>query len=273
MTLTATAIFDQIAMLRQRGEDFCVVTVVRTANATSAKAGAKAIVTGDGVISGFIGGACVQGTARRAAAEVLQSGKPRLIRVKPKEDVDSSIDGDGVELRTSACPSGGTVELFIEPMMQAPRLIVLGASPVGAALVSLAGAMGYRTLVACPAADQETMPGAHDYESSFGLDDRNVVPSDTLVIATQGRGDRPALEVAISSQASYIAFVGSRRKAEKLKQDMAGQGCDDARLSRIKAPAGLDIGAIEPEEIAVSIMAEIIQSRRQRQKQPLEPDA
>ncbi len=273
MTLTATAIFDQIARLRERGEDFCVVTVVRTANATSAKAGAKAVITGDGEISGFIGGTCVQGTARRAAGEVLKSGRPRLIRVKPKDDVAGDTDSDGVELRSSACPSGGTVELFIEPMMQAPRLIVMGASPVGAALVSLAVAMGYRTLVACPQADREKMPGAHDYDDGLALAGGDVVLADTLVIATQGRGDRTALEAAAKSKADYIAFVGSRRKAEKLKQDMAAQGLDTAVLDRIKAPAGLDIGAIEPEEIAVSIMAEIIQTRRQRHARLEELDA
>lgn len=262
MSIMATEILNQIADLRERGEEFCVVTVVRTADATSAKAGAKAVVTGDGVISGFIGGSCVQGAVRQAADEVLRSREPKLIRVKPKDTVAGPVDADGVELHSSACPSGGTVELFVEPMLQAPRLMVFGASPVGAALVGLARAMGYRTLVACPAADHGNMPGADSYLDGFELTDADVSPGDALVVATQGRGDRPALKAAANSSASYVAFVGSRRKAEKLKQDLSARGCDDDLVSRVKAPAGLDIGAIEPEEIALSIMGEVIQVRR-----------
>lgn len=264
MSIMASEILDQIVALRARGEEFCVVTVVRTANATSAKAGAKAVVTRDGELSGFVGGTCVQGSVRQAAREALREGKARLIRVKPKDDVADAVDADGVELHASACPSGGTVELFIEPMVQARRVIVFGASPVGAALVSLAAAMGYRTLVACPKGDPGRMPGADAYNDGFDLDEE-ITATDAVIVATQGRGDRPALEHAVRSEAHYIAFVGSHAKAAKLKQDLADGGCEPALLQRIKAPAGLDIGAIEPEEIALSIIGEVIQRRREVQ--------
>ncbi len=265
MSIMAAGILDQIEALRARGEEFCVVTVVRTADATSAKAGAKAVVSRDGEISGFVGGACVQGSVRRAAGEVLGSGEAKLIRVKPKEAVKGAVDADGTELHSSACPSGGTVELFIEPMLLAPRVVVMGASPVGAALVSLANAMGYRTLAACAIDEQALMPDAGTYAEGFDLSAHVPAATDALVIATQGRADRKALESAAKSDAGYIAFVGSHRKGENLKAALAGAGCDPALLARVKTPAGLDIGAIEPEEIAVSIMAEIIRWRRSRQ--------
>ena len=265
MSIMAAGILDQIEALRARGEEFCVVTVVRTADATSAKAGAKALVSRDGAISGFIGGSCVQGSVRRAAGEVLAAGEAKLIRVKPKERVDGKVDADGTELHSSACPSGGTVELFIEPMLQAPRVIVMGASPVAAALVSLADAMGYRTLAACAPDERAKVPDAAVYGEGFDLTGHAVAQADALVIASQGRGDRKALEAAAQSSAGYIAFVGSRRKGDKLKADLAAAGCSKEQLARVKTPAGLDIGAIEPEEIAVSIVAEIIGWRRKRQ--------
>ena len=113
-----------IAALLQKGEEFCVATVVRTENATSAKAGAKAVVLADGTIKGFLGGGCVQRAIRRASEAVLREGEPRLIRVKPKDDVAVSVDVDGTELHRSACPSGGTVDMFIEPLRRAPRIVV-----------------------------------------------------------------------------------------------------------------------------------------------------
>ncbi len=266
MSTTASNILDQIETLRSRGEEFCVATVVRTADATSAKAGAKAVVTRDGTISGFVGGGCVQGSVRRAAVDVLASGKARLIRVKPKDTVTGAIDDDGTELHPSACPSGGTVELFIEPMLVAPRLIVLGASPVAAALLHLANAMGYRSLAACSESEREAVALSDQYTNGFDLGTAATQAIDAIVVATQGRGDFEALKAAFRTDAGYLAFVGSHRKAGKLKQDRATAGVDHRRLDTLRSPAGLDIGAIEPEEIALSIFAEIIQWRRSRVK-------
>lgn len=263
MNITSAEILNRINDLRSRNEEFCVVTVVRTANVTSAKAGAKALVTSGGDIFGFVGGGCVTGAVRRVAAEVLASGAPRLIRVKPKEDVVEQLDADGVELHKSSCPSGGTVELFIEPMRMAPRCIVCGASPVAASLVALANDMGYRTVVAALAEDHDRLPGADTYIAGFDLEAANPAASDAIVVSTQGKRDREALHAALATDADYVAFVGSRRKAATLKTAIREKGLAAARIERLKAPAGLDIGAIEPEEIALSIMSEIVSRRRQ----------
>lgn len=262
MSITSAEILDRINALRSRNEEFCVVTVVRTANITSAKAGGKALVTSGGEIFGFVGGGCVTGAVKRVAAEVLASGAPRLIRVKPKEDVVEQLDADGVELHKSSCPSGGTVELFIEPMLMAPRCIVCGASPVAASLVALAKAMGYRTVVAALEEDHVRLPGADSYIAGFELDAVNPVAGDAIVVSTQGKRDREALHAALSTDARYVSFVGSRRKAATLIAALREKGLTEQQIGRLKAPAGLDIGAIEPEEIALSIMGEIVNRRR-----------
>jgi len=251
-----------IAALRQRGEDFCVVTVVRTENATSAKAGAKAVVMPDGAIRGFLGGGCVQGAVRRAAAAVLEDGAPRLIRVKPKDNVTASVDVDGTELHRSACPSGGTVDMFVEPMRRPPRLVLCGASPVAGALADLARRLGYRLALAALAEDHDDFAEIEQRVVGFDLAPLGVTAADWIVVSTQGKRDREALGAALASDAGYVAFVGSRRKAETLMAQLRGQGLGEDRLQRLKAPAGLDIHGIEPAEIALSILAEIVARRR-----------
>jgi len=256
-------IFALIGDLLKSGEAFCVVTVLRTKNATSAKAGAKAVVLGDGTIKGFLGGGCVQGAVRRTAAAVLKEGKPRLIRVKPKEEVSAPIDLDGTELHQSACPSGGTVDMFVEPMRRAPRLVVCGASPVALALADLAARLGYRIAAAALAEDQDRFESAEERVAGFDLTPLAIGAEDWIVVATQGKRDREALAAALASAAPYIAFVGSRRKADALRAQLRAQGTlSESQLARLKAPAGLDIHAIEPAEIALSIMAEIVERRR-----------
>jgi xanthine dehydrogenase accessory factor len=269
MAPTVEDAFALIADLRQKGEDFCVVTVVRTEDATSAKAGAKAVVLKDGTIRGFLGGGCVQAAIRKTAAAVMAEGRPRLIRVKPKDEVTASVDFDGTELHRSACPSGGTVDLFVEPLRRAPRLIVCGASPVAIALADLGQRLGYRIAVVALAEDQSLFGEADERISCFNLSSLAIVAEDWIAVATQGKRDREALIAALASAANYVAFVGSRRKAQVLSSQIREQGALGAdKLVRLKAPAGLDIHAIEPAEIALSIIAEIIARRRAEIRAP-----
>jgi xanthine dehydrogenase accessory factor len=269
MAPTVEDAFALIADLRQKGEDFCVVTVVRTEDATSAKAGAKAVVLKDGTIRGFLGGGCVQAAIRKTAAAVMAEGRPRLIRVKPKDEVTASVDFDGTELHRSACPSGGTVDLFVEPLRRAPRLIVCGASPVAIALADLGQRLGYRIAVVALAEDQSLFGEADERISRFDLSPLAIVAEDWVAVATQGKRDREALIAALASAANYVAFVGSRRKAQVLSSQIREQGALGAdKLVRLKAPAGLDIHAIEPAEIALSIIAEIIARRRAEIRAP-----
>lgn len=267
----STAVEDMVAemgSLMARGEDFAAVTVVRTQNATSAKAGAKAIVFADGTIHGFLGGACVQRAVKAAAAAVLQEDRPRLIRVKPAADVTTAVDRDGTELHRSFCPSGGTVDLFVEPVRRAPRIIVCGASPVAAAIADLAMRLGYRVVVAALAEDHANFPAAVEKLAGFELAPLGIVAEDFIAISTQGKRDREALGAALASPAAYVAFVGSRRKAQVLSAKLRESGLAEETLARLKAPAGLDIHGIEPAEIALSILAEIVARRRREIRQP-----
>ena len=263
MSLSLAATMSLVEDLRHRGQDFCLVTVIRTANATSAKAGAKAVVTGDGTLHGFVGGGCVQGAVTRTALAALQAGAPRLIRVRPKDD---DAGAEGLELHDSHCPSGGTVDLFLEPMLQRTRIVICGASPVAAALARLARAIGWETVVAAAAAaDQARFAEADRRLEGFNLAATALRPQDAVVVATQGRRDREALQQALLSPAGYVGMVGSRAKIGKLLGQLA-EAVPESQRRRLHGPAGLDIGAIDPEEIALSILGEIVQERRRAQR-------
>ncbi len=253
--------------LKESGTDFCLVTVVRTADATSAKAGAKALVTETGDFHGFIGGSCVQGAARKAAEAALQSGKPDLIRIKPKEKVVEAVDVDGVALYKSSCPSGGTIELFVEPIRQRLRVIVCGVSPVAESLLKLAHAMGYQLGHAALAEDLNagtvTAPESATLLPDFDLSAIDIRERDCIVVATQGKRDRQALAAALRSEAGYVSMIGSRRKIETLKEQIRPDVPDD-RLDLLTGPAGLDLGAVEAPEIALSILSEILARRHRR---------
>ncbi len=255
-------IMDEMARLRGTGDAFALATVVRTQDATSAKAGAKAIVRQDGEIVGWIGSGCVQGAVRKAAGEVLAGADAHLIRVRPREQVVAPVDVDGVELYKSACPSGGTVEIFIEAMLPRPQLVVFGASPVGVAVAEMGRRLGYSLVVVAPEDMQARFANADVRLTEYALEELPRPEHSFIVVATQGRRDREALAVALRSSVTYVAFIGSRKKAEVLTTQLIDQGLEKSLTERLKAPAGLDIGAIGHEEIALSILAEITELRR-----------
>ena len=247
------AILDLAAGLRRGNEPFALATVVRTEGATSAKAGAKAIVRADGAIEGWIGGGCTQPAVLRAARGALKDGKARLIRITAELD-----DDGGAETVTMGCSSGGRLDVFVEPMLPRPALYVLGASRAGQALAGLARRVGFAVTAAVLKSDLETFAEADRVVEGFDLGET----AGFVVVATQGKGDRQALEAALASGAEYIAFIASRRKAATLRDELASRGHDPARLAAIRAPAGLDIGAATPEEVAVAILAELVRERR-----------
>ncbi len=263
----STDIHDLVAGLKASGEAFALATVVRTVSVTSAKAGAKAVVKSDGTMTeGWIGGGCALGAVRRAAMEAIRDGNPRLISLQPEDLLDEKgIEAgeikDGVNFARNMCPSQGTMDIFVEPVTPLPELVIFGASPVAVALASLAGALGFSRTICAEAEDQSLHAYAETRIDSFDL------PHDTatrrfIVVSTQGRGDEAALFAAINAEADYVAFVGSRKKAERLKERLGDKGVPYDKLANLKAPAGLNIEAITPEEIALSILAEIVQRRR-----------
>jgi xanthine dehydrogenase accessory factor len=259
-------LLDLMARLRNEARPYALATVVRTVAATSAKAGAKAVVTEDGEIHGWVGGGCARGAVKRAALEALKSGSARLISVLPQEELDAGgvapgETRDAVQFHRSACPSGGSLDIFVEPMLPRPALVVCGASPVARAVAELAGRSGFAVTLAALAEDHANLPEVERRIEGFDLPPQEAGER-FIVIATQGKRDAEALRAALQTNADYVAFVGSRRKAAALSERLRGEGLATEQLGRLRAPAGLDIGAITPEEIALSIIAEVVELRR-----------
>ncbi len=246
-------IFDTIERLRQTGAPFCVATVMRTADATSAKAGAKAAVTEAGEIIGHLGGACVQRAVRQAAGAAMAEGAPRIIRVKPSERVVSMTDADGAQLFKSGCPSGGTVDLLIEPYAHPPQLVIFGDTPIARAIAAHGALAGFR--VAVP---EGLAPAPEQARRFADGEPPGIAVTDFVVIASQGKGDLAALRAALESPARRVSMVASRRKAEVLTDKLIAAGMPEDRVRRLKSPAGLDLKAIDPHEIALSVLAEIV---------------
>lgn len=250
-------IFDTIDQQRHSGRPFCVATVVRTADVTSAKAGAKAVVTVHGEILGHLGGACVKRAVVSAGGDAIASGETRLIRVKPSDKVVSLTDTDGTQIYKSGCPSGGTVDILLEPYELPPVLAIFGDTPISRALAAHAALAGYR--LALP--DDTAAPAGAIRFQDNDLAALSLSPRDFVVVASQGVQDLVCLRAALESPAARVAMIASRRKAETLCARLAAAGLAPDRIARLKSPAGLDIRAVDPQEIAISVMAEIVQWR------------
>src|SRR5262245_5401763 len=260
-------VLDEIKALKASGEPFAVATVVRTVALTAAKAGAKALIRGDGTISaGWIGGGCARTAVLKAARAEVADGRPRLVSVLPDDalqelGVDAGQSKEGVEFARNMCPSQGTMDVFVEPILPMPELLVCGSSPVAIALADLGKRLGFCVSVAAPVEDHDKFPAADVVVAGYDLA-RLAETERYIVIATQGRGDEAALTAALAAPARYVAFVGSHRKAAALRDALAAKGVDQDRLNALRSPAGLDIGAVTPEEIALSIVAQIVELRR-----------
>jgi xanthine dehydrogenase accessory factor len=270
---SAPEVLDLAAQLKAAEESFVLATVVRTVSVTAAKAGAKAIIRPDGsIVAGWIGGGCARGAVLKAAREALADGCPRMVSVQPENlltelGVKAGEIREGVKFASNMCPSKGTMDIFVEPVLPHPSLIVLGASPVALSLAAQARTLGYHVTLAAPAADLVAAPEVDMLIDSFQLG-MLAEAKRFVVVSTQGKGDEAALRAAVSTEAIYHAFVGSRRKMMSLRDKLIADGADPAALDRVKAPAGLDLGAITPEEIAMSILAEITVARRRGQREP-----
>ena len=263
MTEPGEDIIDCMARLKGDGQPFALATVVRTEDATAAKAGAKVLVRADGSLVGWIGGGCTLGAVKKTAARALADGRARLIRIRPDAAAEGKASEEqDIEQHRNACPSGGTVEVFVEPILPRPALIVLGASPVARALVALGARSGFAVTAAALAEDQVSLPEAEFRIEGFDLSGATQAGAASIVVATQGKRDREALAAALTCDAPYRAFVGSRKKAVSLKAAMREQDLPTDRIDALRAPAGLDVGAVTPEEIALSILTEIVQQRR-----------
>ncbi len=241
---------------------YVLATVIKTEGSVSTQPGFKARINSSGELTGWVGGSCVQRAVKSVALELFSSKKPRLIRVKPSEDVRSITDSDGVELHKSGCPSKGVTDIFLEPVIANPQIVIFGASPVASSLDQLCSYFNYDIISL-----QTPLKASNEQAIVSELKDKlNAHVQDVyFVIATQGVGDSIALQTALSLPSEYIGFVGSQKKFSALK-DKLSNGENLTRLDFVKAPAGLNICAVTPEEISLSILSEITLIRRAEHK-------
>ncbi len=244
--MTAEELLALASELARRREPFALATVVRCERPTSAKPGAKALIRQDGTVAGWIGGSCAEPLTVQEALEALRDGQPRLIALVGEGGAGPG-GREGVREHAMACHSGGTLEIYVEPVLPRPQLVVVGSGPVGETLAALGGAASFDVLVV--AREEELGRVA-------------IAPGAAVVVASHGRFDEDALDRALRSEAGYVSLVASPKRAEAVGEALRARGVAAERLARLKAPAGLDLGAVTPEEIAVSILAEIVRVRR-----------
>jgi xanthine dehydrogenase accessory factor len=253
-------VFEALVRLRREGQPCALATVIRTAGSTPRKSAARMIVVADGTLVGTIGGGRVEKEVTEAALALLAEGaaaRPRLLRYHLTHEL--------------AMCCGGEMEVFVEPLVPEPPLVVCGAGHVARALVPLARTVGFAPIVVDDLeelANAQRFPEAVRLVDSFDLRDWKEVPLDDgtyVVIVTRDHAqDQELLERLIVHDLGYLGMIGSRRKVEMFKQRLALRGIDPARFLRLHAPIGLEIGAQTPEEIAVAIVAELIQVRASR---------
>jgi xanthine dehydrogenase accessory factor len=232
-------LLEQAAELRQTGQPFVLATVVRSVKPASARPGDRALLLADRRTVGWVGGGCVHTSIEREALQALADGTPRLVRLSPTPHQE-----DGIVSYPMTCHSGGTLEIYLEPVLPAPRLVVLGESPVADALAALGGPLGFRVL------------------RSLTDDGESLADAWVVAAGMSSAEDHPAVRAALERGVGYVAMVASRKRTEAFLSELRADGVADEVIARLKAPAGLDIGAATGPEIALSILAEIVQRRR-----------
>jgi xanthine dehydrogenase accessory factor len=261
------------AELARREEPFVLATVVRREPASSARAGDMAVITADGEFHGWLGGSCTRPTVVREAMRALADGRPALIALSPRPDADRR---SGVAVFPMTCHSGGTVDIAIEPVLPRPRFVVFGLSPVARALARLAGAMGYAVEAADPEADDAAFPGADRLWTGKPSSEKKPGARAFAVVATMGVRDEEAILEALALEPDYLGVIASGKRFDQIRETLMAHGAPTESLDRIHNPAGFDIGAQTPEEIAVSILAEIVYTTRKTagaEEAPPEPAA
>jgi xanthine dehydrogenase accessory factor len=232
-------LLERAAELRREGKPFVLATVVRSLRPASARPGDRALLLGDRQTVGWVGGGCVHTFIEREARQALADGTPRLVRLSPEPHPE-----DGIVSYPMTCHSGGTLEIYLEPVLPAPEIVVLGESPVADALTALAAPLGFRV---------------HRSLETISTPDAWVVAA-----GMSSDEDHPAARAALERGLPYVAMVASRRRTEVFLNELRADGVSEEAIGRLKSPAGLDIGAATGPENALSILAEIVQLRRSR---------
>jgi xanthine dehydrogenase accessory factor len=256
----ADDVLDRAAELRRRGETFVVATVVRVEPPTSAQAGDKALITADGKLWGWVGGSCSEGLVRREAMIAMGDAQPRLVKIAPDESPDHL---PGVVSHLSTCPSAGKLDVFIDPQLPRPLLLVVGDTPAARTLVKLGATIGYTTCAVHPGALATDFPEADQVIGSLDLAPAQPNASTWAVVATMGHYDEDAIEALLRYDVAYIGLVASRRRAATVLGVLQGRGVSG--LKRVRRAADSSVGGSQ-EEIALATLAEIAAARHADQR-------
>lgn len=256
----AQDLHDAIQALRASGQPFAVATVVETMGSVSAKTASKALVDAEGrLVAGWVGGGCAESATCRQALDCLASGQTAVLDI----DMNDEMLGAGM-------PCGGSMRVYVEPVLPRPGLWLMGHGRIAECLCQLGALMGLNVVVNDPAVDRARYPAAArlitddlDYAT---LDPR---PGDYVVIATQHKGDHESLQRALAARPNYIALIASRKRAGLVLDYLREAGIPASERARVRTPAGLDLGARTPEEIALAVLSEIVLHRRGGSGQPL----
>ena len=254
-----TDILEQSRRLHKSEEPFVLATVVAYKSPQSAKPGSKAIIRSDGTVTGWVGGGCVQPIVLREARKVLQTGRPKLVIISPDSTHE---DWKGVESFAMTCEGGGSLEIYLEPMLPKPELVIVGHSPVAQIVSELARLLEFKVCIADPQSSAEQFPDADLVVTDLSVVRSRINEGSYVVVATMGNGDEEGLQAVVGTVPRYLGLVASAKKANSLFQYLREKGATDEQLARIKCPAGLKLGGETLPEIALSVMAEITQVRR-----------
>jgi xanthine dehydrogenase accessory factor len=237
-------IVEQAAELARRGEEFALATVVWRQGPSSGQMGSRAIITRDGRLFGFIGGACAEPVVLREAVRVIESREPRLLFLGTA-DVPQSQLPEGMLYVPMSCQSEGALQIYVEPVVPALDLVIVGSSPMTRTLGDLAGTLGWKSRIVASA--------------EFAAVD--VTARSIVVIASQGHGDEEAITLAVTAAPLFVGLVASRKRGETLLAYLAERGVAQHLLDRVRTPVGLDLGRTSHQEIAVAVLAELVQRR------------
>jgi xanthine dehydrogenase accessory factor len=249
------ALKQRAADLTAAREPFVSATVVRVQRPASVQPGSVGLVQADGTIDGFIGGHCAQHSVRLHALEAMESGMPVLLRIVPEGPAEP-VREEGAVTVTNHCLSGGAIEVFLEPVLPAPRVLVAGDSPIVEALRALGRDVGLEVVASQDIKDGVPTPAADDL---------------ALVVAAHGTDEVAALRAGLEAGLPYVGLVASTRRGASVIEELRGEGLPEDLLDGLDTPAGLDIGARTPAEVALSIVARIVEVRRQGSGERSEP--
>src|SRR5258705_795353 len=258
-------IVNQAGQLRDEEQPFVLATVVAYKSPQCGKAGSKAIIHSDGTVSGWVGGGCVQPIVLREAKKALQTGKPKLLSISPDP---AHEDWKGVESYRMTCEGGGSLEIYLEPVLPKPELVIVGCSPVAQIISGLGQLLDFKVCLADPKANKEQFPGVELLLTDLRLVRGGINESSFVGVATMGNCDEEGLEAVVGTNPKYLGLVASERKASSLFEYLRDSGVADEQIALIKCPAGIELGGETLPEIALSVMAEITQVRRAGAAEP-----